>query len=292
MTRVLITGMSGFIGCHVAAALQSRGVEVIDARHLGAHDLLRAEDRAKAVSSVRADTLIHLAWVTEHGVFWSSELNRDWEVATVDLVSRFFAGGGHRVISTGSCTEYDWSEGGVFSEDTPLAPHTLYGSAKARTGEALLRVAEDYGASAAWARVFFLFGKGESPARLIPSMLRACMEGESIACGPHDTVRDFWDVRNLGEALAVLALSDLSGPINVASGKGSSFEGIGKLIQKVTGAGDVIRFGERLLGQGEPSMVVADTTRLRAELRFQESVSLEAGLADYYDILCRDLPST
>ena len=292
MTRVLITGMSGFIGRHVAAALQSRGVEAIDARHSGARDLLRVEDRAKAVSSVCADTLIHLAWVPGRGERWSSELNRDWEVATIDLVSRFFAGGGHRVISAGSCAEYDWSVGGVFSENTPLAPHTLYGSAKARTGEALLRVAEDYGASAAWARVFFLFGEGESPARFIPSMLSACMEGESIACGPHDTVRDFWDVRNLADVLAILALSDLSGPINVASGKGSSFEEIGKLIQKITGAGNVIRFGERLLSQGEPSVVVADTTRLRAEIRFQESVSLEAGLADYHDILCRGIPST
>ena len=43
---------------------------------------------------------------------------------------------------------------------------------------------------------------------------------EMMAYGPHDTVRDFWAVRNLGDVLAILALSDLSGPINVAVGKG------------------------------------------------------------------------
>lgn len=280
-----MTGMGGFIGRHVAATLRSKGAEVIDARSLGGHDLLLPDSRAEAIGGADADTLVHLAWVTEHGKFWTSELNQAWGNATVDIVSRFFAAGGRRVVAAGSCTEYDWTNGGTFPESAPLAPRTPYGAAKARTGEKLLRLAEESGASAAWARIFFLFGSGEPAERLIPSMLHACLTGAPIACGPPDTVRDFWDVRNLGDALASLVSSNLSGPVNVASGKGVSFKEIGGLARKITGADNVIRFGERPLNEGEPPVIIADTTRLRRELGFSESISLEAGLADYCKVL-------
>lgn len=281
MIRVAMTGMGGFIGRHVASALLSQGAEVTDVRAMGTYDLLRADDRAKAMSSLHADIFVHLAWVTQHGEFWTSKANNAWEVATTDLVARFFSNGGRRVVAAGSCTEYDWTRGGVFSEHAPLAPHTIYGAAKARTGEALLRSAEEHGASAAWARIFFLFGSGEPPQRLIPSMFHACLKKERIACGPHNTVRDFWDVRNLGEALAALALSDVSGPINVASGEGTSFEEIGGLIEKVTGVHNLIHFNERPLGEGEPRVVIADTTRQQLDLGFIAPISLETGLSDY-----------
>lgn len=287
MIRVAMTGMGGFVGRHVASALLAQGAEVTDIRTTGAYDLLRADDRAKAMDNLHADVFIHLAWVTKHGEFWASEANNAWEIATADLVARFFSNGGRRVVATGSCTEYDWTTGGVFSEHAPLAPHTLYGVTKARTGEALLRSAEEYGASAAWARIFFLFGSGESPSRLVPSMLHACLKKERMACGPHDTVRDFWDVRNLGEALTALALSDFSGPINVASGKGISFSDLGKSIEEITGVNGMIHYDRRLLGESEPAAVVADTTRLQSELDFNESISLEAGLLDYCNTLRR-----
>lgn len=281
MVRVAMTGAGGFIGRHVASALLAQGAEVIDVRSMGAYDFLQADDRAEAMSNLHAEIFLHLAWITKHGDFWASEANHAWEAATADLIARFFSNGGRRVVAAGSCTEYDWTRGGVFSEHAPLVPHTVYGAAKARTGEALLRSAEEHGASAAWARIFFLFGGGEPPSRLVPSMLHACLKKEKIACGPHDTVRDFWDVRNLGEALAILALSDVSGPINLASGEGTSFEKIGGLIEKITSVQDIVHFDERPLGKGEPRVVVADTTRQQLDLGFNASISLETGLSDY-----------
>ena len=292
MTRVLMTGRGGFIGRCVAPALQSNGVEVLNARCSGAYDLLRTGHRAKVTKEMHADVLVHLAWTTEHGNFWHSELNEAWESATVDLVSRFFAAGGRRVVAAGTCAEYDWIKGGIFSENAPLAPHTPYGAAKARTGERLLRLAEENNASVAWGRIFFPFGEGEPTSRLIPSMLRACLEEKPMKCGPRDTIRDIWDVRNLGAALGALALSDLSGPINIASGKGVSFGEVGQLIQKIIGTSSTIHFGGRQLGQGEPPVIVADTTRLRHELGFKGSISLETGLSDYCDSMRQKLSTT
>ena len=285
--RVLITGMGGFIGRRVAAALRARGVEALDARRVGARDLLRAADRRAAVSAARADALVHLAWITARGTFWHSERNDAWEVASADLFERFFAAGGRRAVGVGSCAEYDWTRAGAFAEDAPLAPRTRYGAAKARAGEALLRAADARGASGAWARVFFPFGDGEPPARLVPSMLRACLERAPLSCGPRDATRDFWDARNVAEALAALALSELSGAINVASGEATSFAALGALIERISGAEGMLRFGARALAAGEPLAIVADATRLREALGFRARVSLEAGLSGYCEALRR-----
>ena len=281
--RILLTGMGGFVGRWVAASLRARGAEVVNARRPGpgSCNLLRSEDRVRALGGAHADTLVHLAWVTEHSTFWHSDLNKQWENATVDLVERFLTAGGRRVIVTGTCAEYDWTLGGAFSEDAPIAPHTPYGKAKAGTGNAILKAAERHGATAVWARVFFPFGIGESPARLVPSMLRACLNDEPLLCGPPDTIRDVWDVRNVGDALAALTLSQSTGPINVASGRGVTFREIGAIVRQITGASDVLRFGERPLSRGEPPIIIADTTRLQSEIDVSCPISLERGLQDY-----------
>jgi len=277
MARVVVTGATGFVGRPTVAALTARGAAV----HRGPRrDLLDPAGRAALIDEAGAEILVHLAWVTEHGAFWSSPLNAAWEAASRDLFARFYAAGGRRIVATGSCAEYDWSTGAeVLAEDAALAPHTVYGAAKARTGAALADLAAARGGSAAWGRVFFLFGPGEPERRLIPAMIAACARGEPLDCGPAATVRDFWHVKHLGAALAALALSDLTGAINLASGRATRFDEIGRVIERAFGAEGLIRFDARALGPGEPARLVADTTRL-AGLGLAPA-RLEADLAGY-----------
>ncbi|MEM7506328.1 MAG: NAD-dependent epimerase/dehydratase family protein [Pseudomonadota bacterium] len=286
LTRILVTGAGGFAGRPTVAALDRAGATVIDARAGGPCDLLKADDRAALIARTRPDLLIHLAWETTHGAFWQSPLNQAWQDASLDLFARFFAAGGRRAVGIGTCAEYDWTTGaGRLAEDAPLAPHTPYGAAKARTGEALLDLATRQGVEAAWARVFFLFGPGEPPARLIPAMIRAVRDAEALSCGPGATRRDFWPIGNLGAALAALALSTLTGAINLASGAATRFDAVGSRIEAHFGARDVLRFGERPLGPGEPAVLTADTGRLRGALGFVDPVPLEAGLAAYCEAM-------
>ena len=73
------------------------------------------------------------------------------------------------------------------------------------------------------------------------------------------------------------------------SGKGTSFGEIGELIGKITGVHDVVRFNERPLGEKEPRIIVADTTRQQLDLGFNAPISLETGLSDYSKTLKQDL---
>jgi len=283
--RILVTGAGGFVGCWVLAGLAGRAEIVPADVHGRRADLLTVADRRALIRAARADVLIHLAWVTEHGKFWHSDMNLAWEAASQDLFREFYAAGGRRIVGVGTCAEYDWTTGAArFAEDAPLAPHTPYGAAKARTAEALADAADRAGASWAWGRVFFSFGPGEPPTRLIPLMLQAVRLGAPLGIGPGDTERDFWHVRHLGAALAELALSTVEGPINAASGRGARFAALADLVNDL-GAGSPIAPDRRALGPGEPRVLVADAGRLEREVGYRPPDSLAGDLADYAQYL-------
>lgn len=286
MQTILVTGAGGYIGRHVADALAGHGQvvrPVVDGQRI---DLLQAGAAREVISRTRPDMLVHLAWETEHGRFWTSPRNKLWEDASSTLFEEFFAAGGQRALGLGSCAEYDWTTGAeTFGEMAALAPHTAYGAAKVATATALAETAARHGASWAWGRIFFSFGVGEPPGRLVPLMLGAALKGESLGIGPAETVRDIWDVRNLGAAIAALATLDVEGPVNLASGASVSFGDLARLVEKLAGTEGLIRPDSRPLGPGEPMRLVAKVDRLANDIGFVPKVSLEKGLEEYLGAL-------
>src|SRR5206468_9393880 len=183
VSRVLVTGATGFIGRHTLAPLVAAGHEVhATARTPGAAargvtwpaaDLLDSPD---VVRYVNPDALLHLAWYAEHGKFWSSPENLRWLQASVALLRAF---SGRRAVIAGTCAEYDWTTGAWrLAEDAPLAPATLYGACKHALHVATEAYAREAGFSLAWGRIFFLFGPDEHPGRLVPSVLGPLLHGE------------------------------------------------------------------------------------------------------------------
>jgi len=282
LPTVLVTGSGGFIGRHVVDALAGRAKVVHTSAGRARADLLDASARRALIRETRPEILFHLAWVTAHGQFWTSPANAAWEEASEDLFRLFFDAGGRRAVGTGSCAEYDWTTGaGFLREDAAIAPHTAYGAAKVRTMERLAAMADAAGAEWSWGRVFFLFGPGEPPGRLIPLMLSAARSHEQLGIGPADTVRDFWPVATMGAACAALALSPVTGPVNLASGTGTSFAELAAMVERLAGRTGLIIPGRRPLSPGEPVRLVADTTRLRHEVGFGDNPDLEGELGRY-----------
>ena len=85
-------------------------------------------------------------------------------------------------------------------------PATLYGTAK----HALHTLVERSGVSAAWGRVFFVFGPHEHPARLASSVASALVRGEPAETGPGTQVRDFLYSEDLAAAFVALLDSPMS----------------------------------------------------------------------------------
>ena len=289
--RVVVTGAGGFIGLPVVASLVRSGAEVhalstrpAPSRTLGARwhqvDLTDAAAVEALMRTLAPEQLIHLAWYTSHGSFWTAPENLLWVSSSLRLMGAFVHNGGRRVVMLGSCAEYDWraAQGPLEEVDAPIAPSTLYGVSK----DALRRVAAAYAAQAevelAWARPFFLFGPRESRGRLVPSVIGSLLAGEVAQIASGEQVRDFTYVDDVADALVALLGSTVIGEVNIASGVGIKIVDMVDSIARVVGGPSSVHRGALPDPPEDPPRLVAGVSRLHEEVGFQPRWTLAAGL--------------
>lgn len=289
--RIVLTGASGFIGCQALAALVVRGADVhavsrrrpdVDGAYTWHRaDLLSPGEGRSVIGKVRPDCILHLAWCVEHGKFWTDPANLSWVSATLDLARAAAEFGVSRFVGAGTCYEYDWPPDGVCVEDmTPLIGHTLYDISKDGCRRLLSAYLRQGSTSFAWGRLFFLYGPGETQTRLVASIARALVAGEPASCSQGLVERDFMDVRDAGDALAALAMSDVEGVVNIGTGEASSIAGVATTLGRLAGRPDLVKLGILPDRPGEPPRIAADIRKLREQVGYPGGRALEAGLSE------------
>lgn len=289
MLRVLVTGATGFIGHHCLEALVGRADEVhaVSSRDVGAYgpattwhraDLLDGERAAALVRDIRPTHLLHLAWFSGHREIYTSPENNRWVPASFELVREFRRLGGVRAVLGGTCAEYDWSEGICSEQRTPLRPATTYGAAKVALFRAYSDWVERTGFSGAWARVFFLFGPGEPEKRLLASVIGSILRGEPALCTHGEQRRDYLYVGDVADALVRLLESDVTGPVNIASGEAPRLKELVMDVARKLGREDLVRLGAIAAPEGEAPLVQAEVGRLVGEVGWHMRYGLDQGL--------------
>ena len=287
--RVLVTGATGFIGRQVVDVLVGTGhdVEAV-ARRAGRSrngvrwheaDLLKPESVVEVVQAAGADRLIHLAWYAVPGAFWSAPENERWIDASLRLLRAFGEHGGRRAVVAGTCAEYAWGEQPLNERDTELAPRTLYGACKAATYIAAEALAAQIGLSLGWGRVFFLYGPGEPPGRLVSGLIGDLLAGDPARTTEGRQRRDFLHVQDVAEAFVALLLSEVSGPVNIASGEAVAVRDVTTLIAESVGALERVQFGALQPRPDDPAVIEGDPRRLCKEVGFRPAIGLAEGIS-------------
>lgn len=290
MKKVLLTGATGFIGRHCLSSLLTRGFEV-HAVSSGEElkdappevrwhkaDLLNSSQVEELTGQIKATHLLHAAWYAVPGKYWTSLENIRWVKASLELMQAFAHNNGRRAVMVGSCAEYDWRYGYCSEDVTPLAPQTLYGVCKHSLRMMLESFSRERGLSAAWGRIFFLYGPHEPEERLVASVTRSLLKGERARCSHGKQVRDFLYVKDVADALAALLDSSVEGAVNVASGQPVALSTIIQTIAEKIGLADSVEFGVIESPMSEPPLIVGNVGRLRDEVCWRQRYDLQMGV--------------
>lgn len=235
--RVLVFGASGFIGRRLAGALAAAGAEVGAVRRSippdepipGARtiraDLMRVGIASGLLRDFAPATTFNLAGYgvgrEERDPALAARINAEFVAEVAEAAGRHADGTwrGQHLIHTGSALEYGIASGDL-NEETLPEPTTDYGRTKLQGTRAVSAAVEAGQVLAATARLFTVYGPGERPGRLLPTLLQAARTGEPAALSAGGQRRDFTFVDDVVEGLLRLGVvgDPLVGSINLATG--------------------------------------------------------------------------
>ncbi|HEV2035655.1 MAG TPA: NAD(P)-dependent oxidoreductase [Candidatus Dormibacteraeota bacterium] len=293
MSRVLVTGGGGFIGSHMVRILLDRGHEVALAVR-PATSLSRLGDAVDRVRIVRCDlaeasdlisqlpwtpdACAHLAWHSEPSTYLVSHENLESLTVSLKLLPALMRAGCSHFVLPGTCAEYRSVEH-LLTEDSDVAPTTLYAATKLSLFLITQRLAEQANATVAWARLFHVYGPQEDPRRLVPAAACSLLAGRDFPASSGLQVRDYLHVVDVARALCQLLEVGASDAVNVCSGVPATVRQLLEAIGQRVGRPALVRFGELDLRPGwDPPHVVGDNTRLRTLTGWKPQYELETGL--------------
>jgi nucleoside-diphosphate-sugar epimerase len=234
MTKVLVTGGSGFIGSHLVDSLAEKGY---DTRVMDRHppknenvewsdgDLRWMGDCDKATKDV--DVVFHLAAriSVDESLDYVWHYFNDNYLTTVNLCSASLKNKIKRLIFASSCEVYgDINEGMVGDENQPCDPISPYAASKYASERAAVAFCQSFALPLTVIRAFNTFGERQRPFRagsVIPTFILMALQNKNINIhGDGNQVRDYTYVKDVVDAY-LLSLEKNLGDLeifNIASG--------------------------------------------------------------------------
>jgi GDP-4-dehydro-6-deoxy-D-mannose reductase len=290
VSRVLVTGGSGFAGRHLVAACAAAGDEVVTAERSSGVDLLDAESIRAAVGSAGPDVVYHLAARAHVGESWKDPGGtlHDNVAMTVNLLEAVRAEApGATVVAVSSSEVYGPPARLPVDESALLAPQNPYAVSKAASDLAAGFYADAHGMRVLRARAFNHSGPGQEPTYAIASFARqaavAAVEGAPvlrIVTGNPDTRRDYTDVRDVVRAYRLLAAHGEPGAYNVCSGVARSARALIAGLAEAAGMPLEHVVDPELVRPNEVEELRGSAERLRAATGWEPEIPLERTLAD------------
>ena len=293
---VIVTGVSSFVGCHLANAFACAGYDVVavTSHAPDAYDGIRAERLAFIQGRVQfavcdlTDEDAVGALIKEHQPdVWLQHAGYAVNYASADYdlekslalnvkalapLYRHLSGTGCGVIVTGSSMEYAPSDQANVEDDVCM-PDMPYGVSKlAETVEAE-RLARQYNVPTRVARLYIPVGTYDAPGKLMDIVIKALAAGETADLSPCKQRRDFIGVDNVCLAYVKLAEDfdrQLFDVFNVCSGEAVELKALLLGVANIMGADQaLLNFSAKTMRPGETMVSFGDNTKARELIGWQ-----------------------
>jgi len=278
MSRILITGVDGFTGRHLAVLLASQGHEVVGISHSPvinpveglaescACDLTEARNLKDIIAYLRPDKVAHLAAIAfvSHGVV--EDIYRTNIVGSRNLLEAISeVGDVDSVLLASSANIYGNRVCGAIDESVSPDPVNDYAVSKL-SSEFVAHLYRER-LPIIIARPFNYTGVGQSIDFVIPKIIdHVRRKADHIELGNLDVARDFSDVRDVVRTYASL-LSEpgaVGGIFNICSGEARSLRDVIAMIKEISGHDFNITVNPAFVRENEVKMLWGDRSKIEA----------------------------
>jgi UDP-glucose 4-epimerase len=303
--RILVTGGAGFIGYRVANCLLASSpttkVAILDNLSVGMPmpgprdrlncyqaDIRDVAEVGKNLNDFKPDTVVHLAAVhhiptCEKQRAYSLDVN---VIGTENLLAEMEKVGVSRFVLASSGAVYDWQNGPLSEDSSPLRPADNYALAKFSNEKQAAFWAARNDATMRIARIFNTIGHDDPNAHLIPDIISQIpinAKQASIALGNTSPRRDYIHADDTARGIAALTLDERVKPIdicNVATGVDFSVGELVELLGNVMGITITITADETRKRRIDRPSQLGDVRKLNSELGIVPQKSLRMALED------------
>ena len=296
MTRIFLTGATGFLGSKILRHLLREG-HTVAALVRPESDLWRVRDclaqtilidgRVEEVSSWRdalADFqpqgVIHAAWDGVGNTERDNPRQAENIVSTTRLAVLSAELGTSAFVGLGSQAEYG-AANRIIDETAPTLPTTLYGMAKLAAGQMCEAICAQRGVRFAWIRIFSTYGPGDNGGWLFPYILSALQKGERPSLTTCEQRWDYLYGEDAASAIAGVALTaGAEGVFNLGSGQAPPLKETVEMLRDLAAPGAELGFGEVSFRKDQVMHLQADIARLTKATGWVPRWSLREGLAE------------
>ena len=290
MLKIFITGVTGFLGYHIASSCIDSGFDLLCLKRKSSVSLfnpeqekiirwINADEEAweKAVVDYQPDILIHCAW---EGVSAENRNNPKVQCKNIQLSENLIKLYPYKqIIILGSQEEYGRIDS-VVDENYPLSPITEYAKAKIETCKILQQYAENKEVEWLWFRVFTVFGEKQKEDWLIPSMIRKCLNPNELQMDTTKGEQSYSYLYSADFARAIkstLGKVGNSGIYNISSSIPTKLNDLFSLIKWKTNS--KIEFNPVLpYREYQSMMIMGDSTKFKNTFGDYEKTTLSQGL--------------
>lgn len=232
--KILVTGATGFIGNYVVKELLQKGYKVIATS--SSYEKARFAEWFNEVTYIpfnfkdfdgeinyfiffqQPDKVIHLAWEGLPNYKDAIHITKNLPLQKAFL-KNLLQNGLRDLTVTGTCLEYGMIEG-CLSETMMCLPSNNYAIAKDLLRKEIMNLEANYQFNFKWIRLFYMYGKGQSPNSLISQLEMAIDRGKKIFdMSGGEQMRDFLPIAIVAKNIIAISMqTKMIGIINNCSG--------------------------------------------------------------------------
>lgn len=281
MRNVLITGITGFLGSHIAENLIANNINVIGLKRKSSN-LWRCEDFKNQINWVNIsddgsflnqltsysfDTIIHAAWIgveSNDRDNWTEQIkNINFFVELLEVAKILEI---KKIIFLGSQAEY-----GNINSKIPENSETNALNAYAATKLACLEILKSFSATNninwIWLRLFSVFGEKENSNWLIPSLINSMLNKNEMDFTLGEQKYAYLYVKDYAEIMKKIVLENVdAGIYNISSNEVRTIRSIIEDIKSIVNPEFRLNFGALAYRSGQSMHMEGDMQKLIVQI--------------------------